>query len=355
MNTKTSVLVGVIVLVAVAVVALAYLPRDREERNGDRNPRGAAPGVAEAKAELDQTQRALEEERAKRRALEVEVDKLRNETPAEPVVAKPAKPDEECADPECNETPPEPGPPTDEEIKQGIQAYGQNLHAFIVGEPEGLRAADKLREILRRATDEQIAKLGEMFLDETADLGRRVMVAHAMGQSARPAALDVLKTQMLDPDSGMLLQRFASHALAFSPAEGLEGALLQAARDSTDSGVRANSAFGLIRRDVPEGPALYAEATDAAFENGDPEAMQYLGGFALMGSKGLPYLRERLTTYEKPQARLLIIALLKDRGDRESLSLLHKLAYDASQPTAIQKAAKGAIEVLQRTETDSGQ
>ena len=75
-----------------------------------------------------------------------------------------------------------------------------------------------------------------------------------------------------DPDATMWDLRFASHALAFSPAEGLEPFLTERARNLSDEGARANLAFGLAQRGVEEGVQLYFEMTDAVFERKDPVA-----------------------------------------------------------------------------------
>ena len=77
-----------------------------------------------------------------------------------------------------------------------------------------------------------------------------------------------------------------------SPAEGLEPFLTERARNLSDEGARANLAFGLAQRGVEEGVQLYFEMTDAVFERKDPVALVYMSGFALMGEKALPSIRE---------------------------------------------------------------
>ncbi|MHC4225328.1 MAG: hypothetical protein ACYSUN_15165, partial [Planctomycetota bacterium] len=150
----------------------------------------------------------------------------------------------------------------------------------------------------------------------------------------------------LDPDSTMMDQRFAAHGLAFSPAEGLVPFITERARNLTEEGARANLAFGLARRGVAEGVTLYAEITDAAFERKDAIAVGYLSGFALMGEKGKPLIRERLLTYEDKQAVLLLIEFVKGSKDKGAIENLEKLAYDSSRPVDIQKAAEGALKAL---------
>jgi hypothetical protein len=144
----------------------------------------------------------------------------------------------------------------------------------------------------------------------------------------------------------MMDQRFAAHGLAFSPAEGLVPFITERARNLTEEGARANLAFGLARRGVAEGVTLYAEITDAAFERKDAIAVGYLSGFALMGEKGKPLIRERLLTYEDKQAVLLLIEFVKGSKDKGAIENLEKLAYDSSRPVDIQKAAEGALKAL---------
>ena len=133
---------------------------------------------------------------------------------------------------------------------------------------------------------------------------------------------------------------------------GLEPLLLEVARNHKETGASANAAFGLARRGIEEGIELYMAATDQAFEEGQPEAIQYLSGLPLIGEKAKPYVRERLLTYKSETALLTLIEIVKALKDEKAIEQLQELAYDASRPVSIQKAAKGAIEALTKTAPD---
>ena len=75
-------------------------------------------------------------------------------------------------------------------------------------------------------------------------------------------------------------------------------------------------------------------------------AIGYLQGFALLGEKALPAMRERLLTYQEPQALITLIELVKRAKDKGAIENLEKLAYDSSRPVDIQKAAEGALQAL---------
>jgi hypothetical protein len=238
-------------------------------------------------------------------------------------------------------------PPTDEEIEAEIKAFGQALGQIIQG--GGEQAKQRLRAFLARGGKAVIAKLADKFKDESAAIGVRVVSAHALAQSGDPDALEELKNTLRDPDAGMLMHRFASHGLAFSDAEGLETILTVTTRPAQDLGARANAAFGLARRGTEEGIPLYMEITDEAIENGDPAGLQYLGGITLLGEKAFPAMRERLLVYKEPQALLLLIEVLKSKGDKGAIPNLEKLAYDASRPIAVQRSAEAAIKALEES------
>ncbi|MDH3590416.1 MAG: hypothetical protein OER88_00960 [Planctomycetota bacterium] len=239
-------------------------------------------------------------------------------------------------------------PPTEEEVRKAIDEFGNSLQAIILGRPAGKEAAAKVRKVLLAGGEKTIRRVIEELNNDARDAGSRLVIAHALAQSGDPIALEALKTHLRDPDAGLIMKRFGSHALAFSDAEGLNPILEQAARTSTDTGVRANSAFGLQRRGVEAGVTLYMEATDEAFEKGDPAALQYLSGLSLMGKKVLPEVRKRLGTYKEEQALLVLILNVQAQRDAKSVPALEKLAYDSSQPKSIQKAAQGALDVIKK-------
>jgi hypothetical protein len=168
-------------------------------------------------------------------------------------------------------------PPTGEELLKGVGEFGSALGQVIQGQGEEAKA--KLRELFARGGQAAVDLLVGKFEDPATEIGLRVAIAHALAQSGNEEAIAALKAVLADPaEEDMIKLRLASHGLAFTDAEGVEPALLDAAHRAADTGVRANAAFGLARRRSPEGLALYVKATDEAMANRDPAALQYLGG-----------------------------------------------------------------------------
>jgi hypothetical protein len=246
--------------------------------------------------------------------------------------------------------PPDPAtprpPPTDDEILAQVGSFGEALGDVIRGGLAADRARDELRAMLGRAGKRGIDVLVAKFGDDATDIGQRLAIAHALAQSGSPDAIMALKAVLADPEAGMIELRLATHGLALSDAEGIEDALTETAHRAADTGARANAALGLARRKIAEGVTLYAKATDEAMANRDPVALQYLGGFMLLGDEALPPLRERLLTYTEPQAVITVIELLRGRGDKGAIENLEKLAADAGRPASVRKAAEGALKVL---------
>ncbi|MHC4163668.1 MAG: hypothetical protein ACYSUM_16195 [Planctomycetota bacterium] len=238
------------------------------------------------------------------------------------------------------------GPVTDEEIKKGIATFAECLTNLIYGDEKGAAAADDLRDLLERATPEQMKKLIAVFGDDTEPMQRRVVYAHVLAQSEQPEALATLQAALREPEAGLMVQRFAAHGLAFSDAEGLDTFMLDMAHHHTERGVRANLAFGLQRRGVDEGVCLYFAAMDEALEKGDPSALQYVGGLVLIDERANAGIRERLGTYEGTEALLVLIGVVQRRADKGALPALERLAYDSSRPISVQKAAQGALKAM---------
>jgi len=238
------------------------------------------------------------------------------------------------------------GPVTDKEIKTAIATFAESLRNLIYGDEKGAAAADALRNLLERATPEQMRKLTAVFGDDTEPMQRRVVYAHVLAQSEQPEALATLQDALREPEAGMMVQRFAAHGLAFSDAEGLDTFMLDMVHSHAERGVRANLSFGLQRRGVDEGIPLYFAATDEALEAGDPSALQYVGGLALIDERANPGIRERLGTYQGTEALLVLIGVAKRRADKDAIPALEKLAYDSSRPISVQKAAQGALRAM---------
>ncbi|HEY7513425.1 MAG TPA: HEAT repeat domain-containing protein, partial [Vicinamibacteria bacterium] len=206
----------------------------------------------------------------------------------------------------------------------------------------------EIRDLFARGGQPAVDLLVGKFKDPATEIGLRVAIAHALAQSGNKEAVEALKAVLADPaEEDMIQLRLASHGLAFTDAEGVEPALLDAAHRAADTGVRANAAFGLARRKNAEGLALYVKATDEAMANRDPAALQYLGGFMLLGDDALPAMRERLLTYTEPQAVLTLIELIKARGDKGAIENLRKLAADQGQPASVRNSAAGALKTLE--------
>jgi hypothetical protein len=246
--------------------------------------------------------------------------------------------------PVAPEAPPD-SPPDDDEIMKAVGEFGSALGSIIQGGGEEAKA--KIRALFARAGPRAVELLVGRFEDDATDIGLRVAIAHALAQSGNEDAVAALKGVLADPQADMLALRLASHGLAFTDAPGIDDSLLAVAHKTADTGARANAAFGLARRKHPEGVGLYLKATDEAFANRDPAALQYLGGFALLGDDALPPLRERLLTYTEPQAAIMLIEILKGKGDKGALDNLRKLAADEGRPAAVRRSAEGAIKVLE--------
>ncbi len=306
-------------------------PRQERATDADR-------GLAQQLADLKSANRALHERAAtqaqRQEQLEKELKRWRNKT-LEPAPKK-----------EHDEPTASGGKPTNKQVESAIEKFGGNLQHIIRGTERGKKAAAEVRAVLLAGGEEAIRHVIGKFEDTTRDPGTRLVIAHALAQSGDPIALESLKAHLRDPDSGLVLKRLSGHALAFSDAEGLNPVLEQAARTATDTGVRANAAFGLQRRGVEGGVDLYMQATDDAFAKGDPAALQYLGGLGLMGKKVLPAVRKRLGTYKEEQALVVLIMTVQNANDVEAIPALEKLAYDAARPKSVQNAAQGALQKL---------
>ncbi|MHC4959730.1 MAG: HEAT repeat domain-containing protein [Planctomycetota bacterium] len=243
--------------------------------------------------------------------------------------------------------PTEPGadlpPLTDEELEAGLKRFGEQLQSIILG--HGDKAVEELKEMLKRAPKWR-ESVEAVFADAAGEIAPRYVAAHVMAQSGDPEALKTLEQVLRDPDRDRTEQRISAHALAFTDTKEVVPLLTEVARNGKEPGVRANASFGLARRGIDEGIDLYMQATDAAFEQGQPEAIAYLSGIPLIGEKAKPYVRERLTVYKNETALVSLIELTKQLKDKDAIEQLGKLAYDANQPKSVQNAAQGAIKVL---------
>jgi hypothetical protein len=314
----------------------------REPPVAERAPAGEKAALAELRAERDRAARRAEDAEARLGRLQDEQKRTEESLAEAKAEAKRLR--EEAAKPAAPEAP-SGKPPTDDELMAGVEKFGESLGAIIQGGGEG--AKKELRDLIARAGKHGVDLLVAKFEDDATDLQLRAVLAHALAQSGNADAIALLKGVLADPAAGMLELRLATHGLAFSDEDGLDDALLATAHKAADTGARANAAFGLARRKHPEGVDLYAKATDEAFANRDPVAIQYLSGFFLLGDEGLPPMRERLLTYDEPQAVLTLIEVLKMKGDRGALGNLRKLAADEGKPASIRRAAEGAIKALE--------
>jgi hypothetical protein len=327
-----------LVLVAVGAGAGWYVGRS----SGEAAPRSDTGGESRAEAAdrvqlLDAIAANEKEIRRLRKRIQELIEERRR------ILERARAPEDEPA-PETAETPT--GPPDAKEVEAAIGGFAGVLQAIWAGRG-GEEQLARLKAVLARGGKPLRDRLIAEFHDERTGVQRLVVLAHVLGQSADPESIEALKAMLRDPDAGDFHQRYAAHGLAFSPAEGIEPFLRQVALEAKDTGARANAAFGLARRGVDEGVALYAAATDEAFEKGDSLAIAYLSGFALMGEKGLPPLRERLLSYEdRPQAVVTMIAILTDAKDEGAVPFLEKLAYDSGRPMSVRKAALGALEEI---------
>ncbi len=321
-------------------LGVQYALRVADDMNTQRAP--VRDGLAELRAENER----LREEAAMVAKLKDERLELNRRLEEQGVLLKAATESAQPAPPEAPEAPSD-TPPTDEEIMKGVGEFGEALGEIIQG--GGEEAKKELRDLLARAGKHGVDLLVKKFEDDATDIGLRVAIAHALAQSGNPDAVASLTKVLANPEAGMLELRLATHGLAFSDAPGTDDALLRVAHQASDTGARANAAFGLARRKNPEGVGLYMKATDEALANRDPTALQYLSGFTLLGDDALPLLRERLLTYTEPQAAITLIEILKARGDQGAVENLRKLAADAGRAESIRRAAEGALKALEKS------
>ena len=318
-------------LALVLGVGLYFVARDADTEPAERAPRTSA------NTELERQVDTLREENA---ALRKRIAELERAIPAHKPESEPEKKDEEPADGEL----------TDQKIEAGLAKYAKNLQRVIAG--KGKDAIAELRALIKTAGPKALAMVRKEWDDTSAGSIKRLIAAHILAQSGDPDSLELIKSTVRDPDRGMIDHRLAAHALAFADVEGLEPLLTEVARNGKEPGVRANASFGLAMRGVDEGIGLYMSATDDAFDEGQPEAIAYLGGLTLLGEKVNPYVRERLLTYKNETAVVTLIEVVKANKDTGALEALNKLAYDSARPVSIQKAAKGAIEALTKKAPD---
>ncbi len=318
-------------LALIAGVGLYLAARETDAEPAERTARTAA------NTELEQQVETLRKENADLRKRIAELEQV---PPAHRREPEREKKDEEPADGEL----------TDKDIEAGFSKYAKSLQKIIAG--KGKDAIAELRALIKKAGPRAIAKVRKHWEDPSEDYIKRLIAAHILAQSGDPDSLELIKSTLRDPDGGMIDHRLASHALAFADVEGLEPLLTEVARNGKEPGVRANASFGLAMRGVDEGIGLYMSATDDAFDEGQPEAIAYLGGLTLLGEKVNPYVRERLLSYTNETAVVSLIEIAKANKDTGALEALNKLAYDASRPISVQKAAKGAIKALTKKAPD---
>jgi len=342
--------VGWIVVVGCTAFWAGYLvPRDTGTIERSEDARTQVRAVAEWNAKLSTALGQVDSLRERVRELEAEV--ARDEALSELAAADGAKDEpEHSGDAEPADAPL--APPTDDEVKEAIKAFGGGLQGIIRGNEAGKKAGEQFRKFFARTTPEQRRKIIERFEDDTQNIQQRLVIAHALAQSHDPDAIEALKAGLRDPDADLMRKRVSSHGLAFSDAEGLETFLSEMANTAKDRGVRANSAFGLTRRGIAEGVDLYFAATDEALSAGDPAGLQYMSGLPLMGEQAYPAMRSRLLTYDNEQALVTLITIVRSVGDKGAIENLKKLAYDSTRPMSVQNAAKGALTQLEAADSE---
>ena len=336
-----------VLLIAIGVVVgsiVTHLVMREEPEAAKRTTQRADPALREARETIKRM-------RAENESLMADLGAEREKS-----TQPPADPGKQGEAPFSTEQPPTPKPAvstaplSQKEIEKAIKAFGPRFQDTLVGNERGKQAIKQLREALARAEPGVVQKLIDYFGDASLDMGERLVLAHVLGHSADPVAITALKTTLQDPEAGLMMHRLASHGLAFSDAKDLDPFLMEMAEKAPDTGVRANTAFGLQRRGVEKGVELYFAATDEAFKKGDPAALQYLSGVVLMGDNALPLLRERLTTYKDEQARLVLISVIQTKKDKGSIPALEAITQDETAPGSLRKAAEGALRALARVE-----
>lgn len=338
-NGAVSFVAGLVIGAAITLVVVNL--NGSEEPDGDG---GDAARLLAKNTDLEQQLKALES------TLETERTAHQEELLAAASASEPDHVDVEQCGPMIEDAPAEPevpaagGPPTMEEIAVAMRDFRGQLEKIIRG--TGDEAAAELREFFARVDGEAMAKVLERYEQED-NMQAKLIMSHVLAQSGRPEAIARLREIILDQNVAFTDRRLVSHGLAFVGDPALEPLLLEVGRNDPDRGVRANASFGLARTGSEEGLSLYAAATDEAFREKDPAAIEYLSGFSLLGEKALPQIRERLVTYEDPQSRMVLIQLVKKQKDRESLPILQQLERDPKAGQAVQEEARKAIDAIE--------
>ncbi len=339
---------GLVIGGVVTLVAARLMVSDPDDRESPEVARLLAEN-SDFEQQLGALEDTLEKERtAHREELLAAAETAERHDPAEFVRPDPMIEDE----PAAADPPAAGGPPTGKEITAAMRKFGSRLQSIILG--RGGEAVAEIRELFARIDAKDLQKIIERYGEED-DMQIKIVMAHALAQSGRPEAIEALRKIVLDPNRAFTDRRFVAHGLAFVDDPELQPLLLEIGRNDPDRGARANASFGLARAGSEEGLSLYAAATDEAFREKDPAAMQYLSGFYLLGDKALPLVRERLETYEDPQSRLMLIQLVKKGKDLESIAILHRLASDPDAGQAVQEEARKAIEAIEAPDEEEEQ
>jgi HEAT repeat protein len=319
--------------VGAAVAALIVMTLTGDRANAERDEE-----VASLKTQVRKLERELESVREANRA-SADLQAKAVADLAEPLESPPPEPENAAAVEEETKPIQDPaisGEMTDEQLMARLETFASRMQGLFTG--SGKAAREAIQEILKAGGPGTAMRIYALY-DKEEDIGKKFGLAHAVAQTGDPEALAKLKAVVLDQAKSFVERRFAAHGFAFSDAEGLEPLYEEVARNDPDLGTRANAAYGLARR-TDEGIELYAKMVDQAFEQKDSAAIQYAGGFLLLGKRALPAVHKRIKTIEDKQARLLMIHMMGQHGDPDSIPVLRELAGDPKTDADVRKAAE---------------
>lgn len=207
------------------------------------------------------------------------------------------------------------------------QKFGEVLKAVKAG---GKPAVDFVINALRTSSSATERLLAASLLEAAAD------------PSAIPALAETLKG---DPDE--TVRRAASHAIALLGTESADVPLRAAMTGDADWGVRANSAYGMAKRNDEQGLRILREIYESP-QTPAEYRLPVLGGLADVGAPSTaPLFRQILTDTKDTTYLLLSMSALAKMKDAEAIPLLQRI-QDSTQPDLIKQSAAKTIEAIRK-------
>ena len=243
--------------------------------------------------------------------------------------------------------PPE-GPKRKEEVPAEPAPDLKKLFAELIEVGSGPVAAQKFGDLLKAM--KEAGRAGTEFalnvLRTSPSAVERIIAAtlleHAGDASAIPALAETLKS---DPDE--TVRRAASHAIALLGTDAADAPLRAAMTGDADWGVRANSAYGMGKRNDEQGLRILREIYESP-QTPAEYRLPVLGGLADIGAPSTAPLFRRILADTKDVSYLLLsMGALAKMKDTESIPLLQQLQASGASDVIKQSAAK-TIEAIRK-------